>query len=100
MERAICNICMKEILLSNESHLCRYVLDRVPKGAVEVILSYCHYSLNDTSLLELVPYLQDKGVGIISASPLSMGLLSGQGYPEWHPAPPELKVCGSSSLST
>lgn len=64
-----------------------------------MILSYCHYSLNDTSLLELVPYLQDKGVGIISASPMSMGLLSGQGYPEWHPAPPELKVFGSSSLA-
>lgn len=70
----------------------RYVLDRAPKGAVEVVLSYCHHSLNDTSLLELVPYLQDKGVGIISASPLSMGLLSGQGYPEWHPAPSELKA--------
>ena len=68
------------------------MLDRVPKGAVEVVLSYCHHCLNDTSLLELVPYLQDKGVGIISASPLSMGLLSGGGYPEWHPAPPELKV--------
>jgi L-galactose dehydrogenase len=70
----------------------RYVLDRVPKGSVEVVLSYCHYSLNDTSLLEIVPYLQEKGIGIISASPLSMGLLSGQTPPEWHPAPSELKV--------
>ncbi len=70
----------------------RYVLDRVPKGSVEVVLSYCHYSLNDTSLLEIVPYLQEKGIGIINASPLSMGLLSGQTPPEWHPAPSELKV--------
>lgn len=70
----------------------RYVLDRVPKGSVEVVLSYCHYSLNDTSLLEIVPYLQEKGIGIISASPFSMGLLSGQTPPEWHPAPSELKV--------
>jgi L-galactose dehydrogenase len=50
------------------------VLDRAPKGAVEVVLSYCHHSLNDTSLLELVPYLQDKGVGIISASPCAFGI--------------------------
>lgn len=70
----------------------RYVLDRVPKGAVEVILSYCHHSLNDTTLLELVPYLQEKGVGFISASPLSLGLFSGKGWPEWHFAPPELKA--------
>lgn len=68
------------------------MLDRVPKGAVEVILSYCHHSLNDTSLLELLPYLQEKGVGVISASPLSLSLLSGKGWPEWHFAPPELKV--------
>jgi L-galactose dehydrogenase len=73
-------------------HIFRYVLDRAPKGVVELILSYCHHSLNDTSLLDLVPYLQEKGVGIISASPMCMGLLSGQGYPEWHPAPHELKV--------
>jgi hypothetical protein len=73
--------------------VCRSVLDRVPKGAVEVILSYCHHSLNDTSLLELVPYLQEKGVGLISASPLALGLFSGKGWPDWHFAPPELKVC-------
>ncbi|CAK9251313.1 unnamed protein product [Sphagnum jensenii] len=76
----------------------RYVLDRVPKGSVEVVLSYCHYSLNDTSLLEIVPYLQEKGIGIISASPLSMGLLSGQTPPEWHPAPLELKVACNKAI--
>ncbi|CAM6012011.1 unnamed protein product [Sphagnum balticum] len=76
----------------------RYVLDRVPKGSVEVVLSYCHYSLNDTSLLEIVPYLQEKGIGIISASPLSMGLLSGQTPPEWHPAPSELKVACNKAI--
>ncbi|KAG0605707.1 hypothetical protein M758_9G081500 [Ceratodon purpureus] len=72
--------------------LCRSVLDRVPKGSVEVILSYCHHSLNDTTLLDLVPYLHEKGVGFISASPLSLGLFSGKGWPEWHFAPPELKA--------
>ncbi|CAN0920906.1 L-galactose dehydrogenase [Linum grandiflorum] len=69
-----------------------YVLDRVPPGTVDVILSYCHYSINDSTLADLIPYLKGKGVGIINASPLSMGLLTETGPPEWHPASPELKV--------
>ncbi|GAA0173434.1 reductase [Lithospermum erythrorhizon] len=68
-----------------------YVLDRVPAGSVDVILSYCHYGLNDSTLEELLPYLKSKGVGVISASPLAMGLLTESGPPEWHPASPELK---------
>ncbi|KAJ4716043.1 L-galactose dehydrogenase [Melia azedarach] len=68
-----------------------YVLDRVPPGTVDVILSYCHYSINDSTLEDLLPYLKSKGVGVISASPLSMGLLTDNGPPEWHPASLELK---------
>jgi L-galactose dehydrogenase len=67
----------------------RYVLDRTE---VDTVLSYCRYSLNDTALAELIPYLQAKEIGIISASPLSMGLLTHRGAPEWHPAPAELKA--------
>ncbi|KAF8404781.1 hypothetical protein HHK36_009670 [Tetracentron sinense] len=68
-----------------------YVLDRVPPGSVDVILSYCHYGINDSTLEDLLPYLKSKGVGVISASPLAMGLLTESGPPEWHPALPELK---------
>ncbi|XP_062204075.1 L-galactose dehydrogenase-like [Phragmites australis] len=68
-----------------------YVLDRVPLASVDVILSYCHYGINDTSLVDLLPYLKGKGVGVISASPLAMGLLTDNGPPEWHPATAELK---------
>ncbi|XP_047946055.1 L-galactose dehydrogenase [Salvia hispanica] len=69
-----------------------YVLDRVPPGTVDVILSYCHYGINDSTLEDLIPYLKSKGVGIISASPLAMGLLTETGPPEWHPASAELKA--------
>lgn len=73
-----------------------YVLDRTP---VDTILSYCHYSLNDTSLEQLVPYLEEKAVGIISASPLSMGLLTERGAPAWHPAPEEIKTaCAKAAV--
>ena len=51
---------------------------RVPAGTVDTVLSYCHYSLNDQTLADMIPYLQQKGVGIINASALSMGLLTDQ----------------------
>lgn len=68
------------------------VLDRLPKGTVDVILAYCHNSLNDDSLQGLVPYLKEQGVGIISASPMSMGLMTTKGTAEWNPAPDHLKA--------
>lgn len=66
------------------------VLDRTAPGVVATILSFCRYELNDTALDELVPYLRDKGVGIINASPTGMGLLTERGVPAWHPAPPAM----------
>jgi L-galactose dehydrogenase len=62
------------------------ILDRVGPNAVDTILSFCHYELNDDSLLGLLPYLNKKGVGVINASPTGMGLLTPQGAPAWHPA--------------
>jgi L-galactose dehydrogenase len=67
----------------------RHVLER---AEVDTILSYCHYTLNDTSLAGLVPFLKEREVGLINASPLSMGLLTERGAPDWHPAPAELKA--------
>ena len=66
------------------------VLDRVAPGIVETILSFCRYELNDTALESLIPGLQQKGVGIINASPTGMGLLTERGVPSWHPAPPAM----------
>ncbi|CAN8229549.1 unnamed protein product [Cochlearia groenlandica] len=76
-----------------------YVLDRVPPGTVDVILSYCHYCVNDSTLLDLMPYVKSKGVGVISASPFSMGLLTEQGPPEWHPASIELKSACKAAVA-
>jgi L-galactose dehydrogenase len=73
------------------------VLDRVPPGSVDCILSYCHNSLSDSSLLQLLPYLKEKGVGIISASPMSMGLLAGH-VPDWHPAPADVRQTCSKAV--
>jgi L-galactose dehydrogenase len=59
---------------------------------IDTILSYCRYSLNDASLENILPFMQEKGVGVISASPLSMGLLTSRGAPSWHPAPDQVKI--------
>jgi L-galactose dehydrogenase len=65
---------------------------------VDTILSYCHYELNDTALTGLIPMLKQCGVGIISASPLGMGLLSNRGTPSWHPAPARVKrACANAA---
>ena len=58
---------------------------------IDSILSYCHYSLNNTTLYEEIPYYKERGIGVINASSLSMGLLTKHGAPEWHPAPKEIK---------
>jgi L-galactose dehydrogenase len=64
----------------------------LPRVEVDAIISYCHYSLNDTALLGLLPMLEQHGIGLVNASPLSMGLLSTRGTPDWHPASPEIKA--------
>jgi L-galactose dehydrogenase len=64
----------------------RSILDRVPPGTVETILSFCHYELNDASLADLLPHFKANGVGVINASPTGMGLLTERGAPAWHPA--------------
>ncbi|MEO2204483.1 aldo/keto reductase [Paenibacillus pabuli] len=66
----------------------------LPQIDADAIISYCHYALNDTSLLSLLPLLEKEGVGLVNASPLSMGLLGTRGTPAWHPAEERVKqVC-------
>lgn len=56
------------------------------RAAVDTMLCHSHYMLSDTSMLDLVPMVKDKGVGLIAASPLGMGLLTERGVADWHPA--------------
>lgn len=59
---------------------------------LDVALSYSHYNIQNTTLIPLIPDFKATGVkAILSASPLSMGLLRESGPPEWHPASEPLK---------
>ncbi len=67
----------------------RFVLDRAP---LDVILSYNHYTLQNTMLAGLVPELQKKNVGILNAAPFSARLLTNEPLPVWHKATPEVRA--------
>lgn len=73
----------------------KYVLDRTE---LDVILSYNHYTLQNTMLADLVPYLQQKDVGIINAAPFSARLLTDAPLPPWHKATEDVRaVCRKAS---
>ena len=69
----------------------KWVIEHSEPGTVESVLSFCHYCLNDEMLLDYLDFFEQQGVGVINASPFSMGLLSQRGAPDWHPAPEALK---------
>ncbi|XP_049843522.1 uncharacterized protein LOC126295222 isoform X3 [Schistocerca gregaria] len=58
---------------------------------ISTVLSYCRDTLVDSTLQEYMPFFKERGVGVISASGPSMGLLTNAGPQPWHPAPGELK---------
>ena len=70
-------------------NLC-WVIEHTPEGMVETVLNFCHYCLCDDALADYLDYFERHGIGLINASPLSMGLLSSRGAPAWHPAPQTL----------
>lgn len=69
----------------------KWVIEHVPAGTVESVLNFCHYCLNDEMLNDYFDFFESNNIGIINASPFSMGLLSQRGAPDWHPAPQSLK---------
>ena len=59
----------------------RYVLDQVK---LDIVLSYNQYTLQNTRLADLIPYLKHKGAGIINAGPFAARLLTNAPLPQWH----------------
>lgn len=76
----------------------KWVIDHSEPGTVESVLNFCHYCLCDDKLTDFLDYFESKGIGVINASPLSMGLLSERGVPDWHPAPkPLVEACAKAA---
>lgn len=69
--------------------LFRFVCDQTD---IDCVLSYNQYTLQNTRFQdESVPYLKEKGVGIMNAGPFSARLLTNAPLPEWLKEPPEVK---------
>lgn len=64
------------------------VLEMIVKSSpvnLDVVISYPHYTLLDDSIRILFPLLEEKGIGLINASPFAAGLLTTKSPPpSWH----------------
>ena len=92
-----------EILVQSECEFGTMVFDQS--------LVYCHNNIHDNSLFcdycfpsqrsssdTFAGFCQQSNIHLMAAAPLSMGLLTQSGPPEWHPAPPALKeACREAS---
>ena len=67
----------------------KYVLER---AAIDVVLTYNHYTLQNDMARELVPLCQAKGVGLMNAAPFSARLLTSAPLPVWHKAAPKVRA--------
>ena len=85
-EGAVKHVGITDLQLEN----LKWMVEHVPAGTVESVLNFCHYCLNDDKLVDFLDFFEDRGIGVINASPFSMGLLTQRGVPAWHPAPQAL----------
>lgn len=58
---------------------------------IACVLSYARLTLIDDTLLEYIPFFKEHKIGLINAATPSMGLLTNNGPPNWHPASDETK---------
>ncbi len=73
------------------------LLARVARSTpVDTVLNYCHCNLlMDDMNTELTGTCLERGIGLMNASPLHMGLLGGGAIPAWHPAPAPIKAAAA-----
>jgi L-galactose dehydrogenase len=75
------------------------LLRRIAEAApVDSILTYCHYNLMNTDMDEvLTAFARERGIGLINAAALHMGILTENGPAEWHPAPQAVRDAGEKA---
>ncbi len=72
----------------------REILSREP---LDLVLSYNHYTLQNTMFGDIVPFLKEQGVGIMNAAPFSARLLTNAPLPVWHRAPEHVKAVAKAA---
>ncbi len=75
----------------------KFIIDQID---VDCVLSYNNYTLQNTRFAdEVVPYLKDKGVGVISAGPFSARLLTNAPLPAWLKEPEDVKAAARKAAA-
>jgi len=75
----------------------RFVLDQTD---ADCVLSYNQYTLQNTRFAdEIVPYLKEKGVGVMNAGPFSARLLTNAPLPPWLKEPEEVKAAARAAAA-
>jgi L-galactose dehydrogenase len=73
------------------------IIDQI---GVDCVLSYNQYTLQNTRFVdETVPYLKDKGVGVMNAGPFSARLLTNAPLPPWLKEPEEVKAAARAAAA-
>ena len=77
------------------------ILHTPPYKPLDVLLSYSHLCLQNSTFLEFIPHFYKRAkVGqLLAASPMSMGLLTSM-PPSWHPAPLPLRKAAVDASDT
>ncbi len=73
--------------------------DMIHQVDLDVILSYNHYTLQNTMLLDILPLCQQKGVGVMNAAPFSARLLSEAPLPDWHKATDRVRTIAANAAA-
>lgn len=106
----VVNVAIPALQELKDSGLCRFigitgypleVLKEVVERShikIDTVLTYCHLTLNDSTLVEYLPFFAERGIPLVNASPVSMGLLTHSSPPPWHPASPEIvEACSKAA---
>ena len=81
-------------------------LETLGENIFDQSLTYGHFNLHDTSLVtgkldgddSFLDYCHKRRIQVLAAAPLSMGLLTHTGQPDWHPADDSLRrACREAS---
>jgi aryl-alcohol dehydrogenase-like predicted oxidoreductase len=68
------------------------VLYALEQYDIDATLNYNHYTLQNRRLVsDLLPLLEERGVGVINAAPFAQRLLTHMELPPWHPADAEVR---------
>src|SRR6195952_2966551 len=75
----------------------RFILEQTD---VDCVLSYNQYTLQNTRFAdEIVPYLKNKGVGVMNAGPFSARLLTNAPLPAWLKEPEDVKAAARKAAA-